>query len=71
MKIRRGASSLLGLAMLLSTASIASTQQPDVRRARPVDEPPAPRALPAEDSIDKTLRSLREESSERPARETE
>jgi TolA-binding protein len=72
MKSRLRPTSLLGLAMLLGAASSTIAQyQPDVRRARPVDEPPAPRALPAEDSIDKTLRSLREESSEPPARETE
>ena len=41
MKIMRGAASLLGLVMLLCTASIAFAQsEPEVRRARPVDEPP-------------------------------
>ena len=65
MKTRRGAASLLGLAMLLLTASIAIAQsEPEVRRARPVDEPPIPRALPADESIDRVLRSLKEESSE-------
>jgi TolA-binding protein len=63
---------LLGLAILLWTASVAFPQsEPDVRRARPVDEPPAPRALPADGSIDKVLRSLKDEPSEAPARETE
>jgi TolA-binding protein len=72
MKIMRSPASLLGLAMLLWTASIAVAQsQPEVRRARPVDEPPAPRALPADESIDRALRSLKDESSEPPARETE
>jgi len=72
MKIRRGAAGLMGLAMLLWTASIAIAQsQPEVRRARPVDEPPVPRALPADESIDRALRSLKEDSSELPARETE
>src|SRR6266542_3704156 len=72
MKIRRGAAGLLGLAMLLWTASVAFAQwQPEVRRARPVDEPPAPRALPADESIDRVLRSLKDESSQTPARETE
>src|SRR5437879_8807829 len=72
MKITRSPASLLGLAMLLWTASVASAQwQPEVRRARPVDESPVPRALPAEDSIERTLRSLQQESSEPPARETE
>ncbi|PYI75946.1 MAG: hypothetical protein DMF01_06075, partial [Verrucomicrobia bacterium] len=59
----------LGLAMLLWSASVASAQ--DVRRARPVDEPPAPRAVPAQESADKTLRSLVQEFSETPASETE
>lgn len=65
MKTRRSPASLLGLAMLLLTASIAIAQsEPEVRRARPVDEPPIPRALPADESIDRVLRSLKEESSE-------
>ena len=65
MKTRRGAASLLGLAMLLLTASIAIAQsEPEVRRARPVDEPPVPRALPADESVERVLRSLKEESSE-------
>src|SRR6266498_1754538 len=65
MKTRRGAASLLGLAMLLWTPSIAIAQsEPEVRRARPVDEPPIPRALPADESVDRVLRSLKEDSSE-------
>jgi len=65
MKTKRSAASLLGLAMLLLTAGIAIGQsEPEVRRARPVDEPPIPRALPADESIDRVLRSLKEESSE-------
>jgi TolA-binding protein len=76
MKTRQGAASLLGLAMLLWTPSIAIAQsEPEVRRARPVDEPPIPRALPveepparpphppADESVDRVLRSLKEESS--------
>src|SRR6266478_3623336 len=63
------ARSLIGLALLLWSASVASAQ--DVRRARPVDEPPAPRAMPAQESADKTLRSLVQEFSETPAGETE
>src|SRR5437870_2674967 len=59
----------LGLAMLLWSASVASAQ--DVRRARPVDAPPAPRAAPAQESADKTLRSLVQEFSGTPASETE
>jgi len=69
MKIGRSPAGLLGLAMLLWSASVASAQ--DVRRARPVDEPPAPRAAPAQESADKTLRSLLQEFSETPASETE
>ena len=56
MKIRCSPAGLLGLAMLLWSAGVAAAQ--DVRRARPVDEPPAPRAVPAQESADKTLRSL-------------
>ena len=67
MKIKRSAASLLGLAMLLCTAGIAIAQsEPEVRRARPVDETPIPRALPvqppsgpahrpADESIDRAL----------------
>src|SRR5436189_5256857 len=62
----------LGLAMLLWTASGSFAQsQPEVRRARPVDEPPAPRALPADESIDRALRSLKDESLEPRGREDE
>src|SRR5437773_957430 len=71
MKITSGPAAV-GLAMLLCTASGAFAQsQPEVRRARPVDESPVPRALPADESIDRALRSLKEDSSEPPARETE
>src|SRR5437016_4811093 len=64
--------SLLGLAMLLWTASVAIAQsEPEVRRARPVDEPPAARALPAEEPSARSTRSLQEEFSEPTARETE
>ena len=55
----------LGLAMLLSTASsVIAQSEPEVRRARPVDEPAVPRAVPADESIDRVLRSLKEDSSE-------
>src|SRR5438552_4659770 len=65
MKITRSAARLLGLAMLLSAASsLIAQSQPEVRRARPVDEAPAPRAVPADDSIDRVLRSLKEDSPE-------
>jgi len=64
MKTRRSAASLLWLAMLFCTASsVIAQSQPEVRRARPVDEPPVPRALPADESVDRVLRSLKEESS--------
>src|SRR5437762_12612990 len=72
MNITRGAAGLVGLAMLLWTASIVIAQsEPEVRRARPVDEPPVRRALPADQSIDKVLRSLKDEASEPSSRETE
>jgi TolA-binding protein len=65
MKIRCSPAGLLGLATLLWVASVAQAQlQPEVRRARPIDEPPAPRALPADESIDRVLRSLKEDTSE-------
>jgi TolA-binding protein len=65
MKMKRSPAGLLGLATLLWVASVAHAQlQPEVRRARPIDEPPAPRALPADESIDRVLRSLKEDTSE-------
>jgi len=65
MKIGRSPAGLFGLAMLLWTASVASPQsQPEVRRARPADDSSAPRAVPADESIDRALRSLKDESSE-------
>jgi TolA-binding protein len=68
MKTKRGLASLLGLAMLFWTASIAIPQsQPEVRRARPVDEPPVPRALPAHESVDRVLRALKEQESSEPS----
>src|SRR6266513_5875292 len=72
MKMRQSLAGPVGLAMLIWTASGSFAQSaPEVRRARPVDEPPVPRALPADESIDRVLRSLKEDSSEAPARETE
>lgn len=72
MNITRGATSLLGLVMLLCTGSIVIAQsEPEVRRARPVDEPPVRRALPADESIDRVLRSLKDDAAEPPAREAE
>jgi TolA-binding protein len=67
-----GLAGLFGLAMLLWTGSIAIAQsEPEVRRARPVDELPVRRAVPADESIDKVLRSLKDEVSEPSPRETE
>src|SRR3989440_308575 len=72
MNITRGAASLFGLAMLLWTASIAIAQsEPEVRRARPVDEPPVRRAVPGDESIDRALRSLKDDVPESSSRETE
>src|SRR5947207_11912080 len=72
MNITRGAASLSGLAMLLCTVSVASAQsEPEVRRAVPLDQAPVKRALPADDSIDKVLRSLKNQDAESPAREAE
>jgi TolA-binding protein len=68
MNITRGVAGLLGLATLLCTGSIAIAQsEPEVRRARPVDEPPVRRALPVDDSVDRVLRSLKENAPEPPA----
>ena len=50
MKIRWGAAGLVQAALILLAASSALAQQrtPEVRRAQPVQEPPAPRAIPLE-----------------------
>jgi TolA-binding protein len=71
MKAARSAIGPLGLAMLLSMAGAALAQgpPPEVRRARPVDEPPVARALPADEP---TLpRPPVEDFSEPPTRESE
>src|SRR4030095_560132 len=71
MKLSCSAASLCGLAMLLCTASVATAQwQPEVRRARPVDQTPVPRAIPVEPT-DRSTRSLIDEFSEPPARKAE
>jgi TolA-binding protein len=71
MNITRGAASLLGLAMLLWAANNAIAQsQPEVRRARPVDEQPVPRAVPVEPT-DRSTQSLIEEFSTPSARDSE
>jgi TolA-binding protein len=72
MKMVRSGAGLLGLAVLLSMASAVRAQwQPEVRRARPVDEPPALPALPLEEPPAKALRPPTAESSEPPVRESE
>src|SRR5204863_8123882 len=72
MKITRSASGLLGLAMLLWTAEAGLTQSPpEVRRARPIDEPPVARALPLEEPPTPVLRRSAEEPSEPAAQDTE
>jgi len=71
MKAARSAISPLGLAILLSMAGAALAQgpPPEVRRARPVDEPPVARALPVDEP---TLpRPPVEDFSEPPTRESE
>ncbi len=72
MRTARSATGLLGLAMLLSMASAALAQwQPDVPRARPVDEPPVARAIPFEEPTARPPRPPADDSSEPPARESE
>jgi len=72
MKITRSASGLLGLAMLLWTAAAGLAQPPpEVRRARPIDEPPVARALPLEEPPAPVPRRSAEELSEPAARDTE
>src|SRR5258706_10354794 len=72
MTIRGGAAGFFGRAMIVWTASIAIAQsEPEVRRARRVDEPPVRRAVPADESIDKVLRSLKDDVPESSSRETE
>src|SRR6266404_4203758 len=71
MKITRSASGLLGLAMLLWTADAGAQSPPEVRRARPIDEPPVARALPFEEPPAPVPRRSEQESSEPAARESE
>src|SRR6266516_3710493 len=72
MKITRSASGLLGLAMLLWTADAGLAQSPpEVRRARPIDEPPVARALPLEEPPAPVPRRSAEEPSEPAAQDTE
>jgi TolA-binding protein len=72
MKITRSAAGLLGLGMLLSITSVLYAQlPPEVRRARPVDEPPIPRALPVEELPARPAHPPAEDFSEPPVREGE
>src|SRR5437016_1204259 len=73
MRTARSATGLLGLVMLLSLPSAAVAQlAPEVRRARPVDEPPVARAIPFEEPAATTPRPPAEDFSERPpARDNE
>src|SRR6266487_4296504 len=72
MRTARSATGLLGLAMLLSMASASLAQwPPEVRRARPIDEPPVARALPLEEPTARAPRPPAEDSSEPSAREGE
>jgi TolA-binding protein len=70
MKTARNAISPLGLAILLLIAGVAFAQSPpEVRRARPVDEPPVARALPVEEAP--MPRLPLEDFSEPPVRESD
>src|SRR6266513_1078756 len=72
MKITRSASGLLGLAMLLWAADAGLAQSPpEVRRARPIDEPPVARAIPFEEPPAPVTRRSTDEFSESGARESE
>ena len=72
MKRARSGAGLLGLALLLSMASAVFAQwQPEVRRARPADEPPVARALPLEETPAREPSPPAEESSQPPVRESE
>jgi TolA-binding protein len=70
MKTARRAIRPLGLAIPFFVAGVALAQwSPEVRRARPVDEPPVARALPAEEPT--MPRPPAEDFSEPPGRESE
>jgi len=72
MKITRSASGLFGLAMLFGLADGGLAQlPPEVRRARPVDEPPVARAIPFEEPPAPVTRRSTDEFSESGARESE
>src|SRR5947207_4967096 len=72
MKITRSASGLFGLAMLFELADGGLAQgPPEVRRARPIDEPPVARAIPFEEPPAPVTRRSTDEFSESGARESE
>jgi TolA-binding protein len=72
MKIARSASGLFGLAMLFGLADGGLAQwPPEVRRARPLEEPPVARALPFEEPPAPVTRRSTDEFSESGARENE
>src|SRR5438874_7862318 len=72
MKINRSASGLFGLAMLFELADGGLAQgPPEVRRARPIDEPPVARAIPFEEPPAPVTRRSTDEFSESGARESE
>src|SRR6059036_3883620 len=72
MKKTRSAAGLLGLATLAWTTATALAQwTPEVRRARPVDEPPVARALPLDELNAAPPRRSTEEAHEPRTRESE
>jgi TolA-binding protein len=72
MKIACSASGLFGLAMLFGLADGGFAQlPPEVRRARPLEEPPVARALPFEEPPAPVTRRSTDEFSEPGARESE
>ena len=72
MKTTRSVSGLLGLATLAwTTGTVLAQWQPEVRRARPVDEPPVARALPLDELDTPSPRRSAEEAAEPRARESE
>jgi TolA-binding protein len=72
MKTTRRVSSLLGLATLAwTTATVLPQRPPEVRRARPVDEPPVARALPLDELDTATPRRSAEDAPESRTRESE
>src|SRR6266702_682457 len=72
MKRTRSAAGLLGLATLAWTTATALAQwTPELRRARPVDEPPVARALPLDELNAAPPRRSTEEAHEPRTRDTE